>query len=61
MFSIRPARTTDVPAITKIAQPLIDDRILLGKELVEIFCVRERLHVVKAVKRAVGERERVIV
>ena len=37
MFSIRPARTTDVPAITEIAQPLIDQRILLGKELVEIY------------------------
>lgn len=37
MFSIRPARTSDVPAITKIAQPLIDERILLGKELVEIY------------------------
>jgi amino-acid N-acetyltransferase len=37
MFSIRPARTSDVPAITKIAQPLIEQRILLGKELVEIY------------------------
>lgn len=37
MFSIRPARTTDVPAITQIAQPLIEQRILLGKELVEIY------------------------
>lgn len=37
MFSIRPARTTDVAAITKIAQPLIEQRILLGKELVAIY------------------------
>jgi amino-acid N-acetyltransferase len=37
MFSIRPARTSDVAAITKIAQPLIEHRILLGKELVEIY------------------------
>lgn len=37
MFSIRPARTSDVAAITKIAQPLIEQRILLGKELVEIY------------------------
>jgi amino-acid N-acetyltransferase len=37
MFSIRPARTPDVAAITKIAQPLIEQRILLGKELVEIY------------------------
>lgn len=27
----------DVPAITKIAQPLIEKRILLGKELVELY------------------------
>ena len=37
MFSIRPVRTSDVAAITKIAQPLIEQRILLGKELVEIY------------------------
>jgi amino-acid N-acetyltransferase len=37
MFSIRPARTSDVAAITKIAQPLIEQRILLGKELVENY------------------------
>jgi amino-acid N-acetyltransferase len=37
MFSIRPARTSDVRAITKIAEPLIEQRILLGKELVEIY------------------------
>jgi amino-acid N-acetyltransferase len=37
MFTIRSARTSDVLAITKIAQPLIEKRILLGKELVEIY------------------------
>ena len=37
MFTIRSARTTDVLAITKIAQPLVEKRILLGKELVEIY------------------------
>lgn len=37
MLSIRPAKTSDVPAITRIAQPLIEKRILLGKELVEIY------------------------
>ena len=37
MFTIRPARTLDVHAITQIAQPLIEQRILLGKELVEIY------------------------
>jgi amino-acid N-acetyltransferase len=37
MLSIRPAKTTDVVAITQISQPLIDKRVLLGKELVEIY------------------------
>jgi amino-acid N-acetyltransferase len=37
MLSIRPARTSDVIPITQIAQPLIDSRVLLGKELVEIY------------------------
>ncbi len=37
MLSIRPARTSDVFTITQIAQPLIDSRVLLGKELVEIY------------------------
>jgi amino-acid N-acetyltransferase len=37
MFTIRSARTADVLAITKIAQPLVEKRILLGKELVEIY------------------------
>ena len=37
MLLIRPARTADVKAITQIAQPLVDQRVLLGKELVEIY------------------------
>ncbi len=37
MLLIRSARTQDVHAITKIAEPLVQDRVLLGKELVELF------------------------
>jgi amino-acid N-acetyltransferase len=37
MFQIRSAKTTDVPAISKIAAPLVDNRVLLGKELVETY------------------------
>lgn len=37
MLTIRPARTTDVRAITAIAAPLVEKRILLGKELVELY------------------------
>lgn len=34
---IRSAVTADVPAIRKIADPLVEQRILLGKELVELY------------------------
>jgi amino-acid N-acetyltransferase len=37
MFQIRSAKTTDVPAISKIAAPLVDNRVLLGKEMVETY------------------------
>jgi amino-acid N-acetyltransferase len=37
MFSVRSAKTSDVPAINRIAAPLIADRVLLGKELVELY------------------------
>jgi amino-acid N-acetyltransferase len=37
MLKIRPARTTDVRAITAVAAPLIEKRVLLGKELVELY------------------------
>jgi amino-acid N-acetyltransferase len=37
MFQIRSAKTTDVPAISKIASPLVDKRVLLGKEMVETY------------------------
>ena len=37
MFHIRSAKTADVPAISKIARPLVEKRVLLGKELVESY------------------------
>ncbi|MDA2985657.1 MAG: GNAT family N-acetyltransferase, partial [Actinomycetota bacterium] len=37
MLSIRSAVTADVPAIRKLADPLVEKRILLGKELVELY------------------------
>ena len=36
-FTIRPARTTDVPAIQKLVEPLVHSRILLGKDLVVFY------------------------
>jgi amino-acid N-acetyltransferase len=37
MLLIRSARTSDVPRIQKIAEPLVADRDLLGKEMVELY------------------------
>jgi len=36
-FHVRRARTSDVPAIRAIAEPLVQRRILLGKEWVESY------------------------
>ena len=37
MLSVRSARTSDVAAIRQIASPLVEKRVLLGKELVELY------------------------
>lgn len=37
MLVIRPARTADIPAVREICEPLVEGRILLGKELVELY------------------------
>ena len=37
MLLIRSARTSDVPRIQEIAEPLVADRVLLGKEMVELY------------------------
>jgi len=34
---VRPARPADVHEIAEIIQPLVDDRILLGKDLVDLY------------------------
>jgi amino-acid N-acetyltransferase len=36
-FTVRPARTSDVPAIKAIVEPLVQRRILLGKENVVFY------------------------
>jgi amino-acid N-acetyltransferase len=36
-FSVRPARTPDVPAIKALVEPLVQRRILLGKENVVFY------------------------
>ncbi len=34
---VRPARTSDIPQMVELMKPLVDRRILLGKDLVELF------------------------
>lgn len=36
-FSIRQARTSDVPRIQELVEPLVQRRILLGKEMVTLY------------------------
>ena len=36
-FTVRPARTADVPAIQRLVEPLVQERILLGKDLVVFY------------------------
>mgnify|MGYP000002104282 CR=1 FL=1 len=36
-LSLRPATTADVPAIQRLIEPLVEQRILLGKELVMLY------------------------
>jgi amino-acid N-acetyltransferase len=52
-FHVRPARTTDVRAIKRLVEPLVQQRILLGKELVVFFESLQEFQV--AVDDATGE------
>ena len=36
-FSVRPARTSDVPLIQQLVEPLVQQRILLGKDSVVLY------------------------
>ena len=36
-FEIRPATTSDISGIRELCEPLVEKRILLGKELVELY------------------------
>lgn len=36
-FEIRPATTSDIGKIRELCEPLVEKRILLGKELVELY------------------------
>ncbi|MBU3994186.1 MAG: amino-acid N-acetyltransferase [Actinobacteria bacterium] len=52
---VRPARTTDIPIMVTLMQPLVERRILLGKDLVELYgAVPEFVVAVDAADQVVG-------
>jgi amino-acid N-acetyltransferase len=44
-FVIRPARVDDIPGIQVLVEPLVQERILLGKELVELYAATQEFRV----------------
>lgn len=54
MFNIRPARTADIAQIKEICEPLIQQRILLGKELVELYESVQEFVVAESEGRVIG-------
>ena len=53
-LTVRRARTSDVPAIRAIAEPLVERRILLGKEWVESYGAVPEFRVALDGERLVG-------
>jgi amino-acid N-acetyltransferase len=54
MLVIRPARTGDITAVREICEPLVESRILLGKELVELYESVQEFVVAELDGRVVG-------
>jgi amino-acid N-acetyltransferase len=44
-FSVRTARVDDIPAIQVLVEPLVQERILLGKELVELYAATQEFRI----------------
>jgi amino-acid N-acetyltransferase len=47
-FSVRPARTADVPGIQALVEPLVNERVLLGKDLVMFYEAVQEFRVAEA-------------
>jgi len=54
MLQIRSAKTSDVPVISRMAQPLVESRVLLGKELVEAYGAIQEFIVAEKDNKVVG-------
>ena len=53
-FSVRRARTGDVPGIQNLVEPLVHERILLGKERVDFYEAVQEFRVAEADGELVG-------
>lgn len=53
-FLVRPARSTDVIAIHALLEPLVDQRILLGKDLAVLYGAVQEFVVAEADDRLIG-------
>jgi len=53
-ISVRRARTGDVPGIQKLIEPLVNERILLGKERVDFYEAVQEFRVAEADGELVG-------
>ncbi len=54
-FTVRPARTSDVPKIIALVEPLVSRRILLGKERVDLYGSVQEFRVAETVEgRLIG-------
>jgi amino-acid N-acetyltransferase len=47
-YRVRPARTSDVPQIISLVEPLVSRRILLGKERVDLYGAIQEFRVAEA-------------
>ncbi|MFI5086726.1 MAG: amino-acid N-acetyltransferase [Actinomycetales bacterium] len=54
VFSLRPARTGDVPAIKALVAPLADQRILMAKETVAYYEALQEFRVAEAAGEVIG-------
>ncbi|MDA8911254.1 N-acetylglutamate synthase, partial [bacterium] len=54
MLQIRSAQTSDVFTIAKMSGPLVESRVLLGKELVEAFGAIQEFIVAEKDNQVVG-------
>lgn len=53
-FMVRPARTSDVPGIVALVEPYVANRILLGKERVDLFGAIQEFRVAEVEGRLIG-------